>query len=71
MEKTKLSNFCGCGEVPGGAAVAVFGDDEAEPFEAFEVFGDVGQSLLSGATFELGGEKSAKRVDSDFSLLKT
>lgn len=32
-----------------------FGDDEAEPFEAFEVFGDGFELLLCDIACELGG----------------
>jgi hypothetical protein len=46
----------GVGVVPGGEAVALFGDDEAEPFEAFEVFGNGVEFFLGGAAFELGGD---------------
>jgi hypothetical protein len=42
--------------VPVGEAVAGFGDDEAEPFEAFEVFGNGVEFFLGGAAFELGGD---------------
>ncbi len=35
--------------MPVGEAVALFGDDEAEPFEAFEVFGDGVEFFLVGA----------------------
>jgi hypothetical protein len=52
----KLSDFSSVGVVPVGEAVAVFGDDEAEPFEAFEVFGDGVEFLLGGASCELGGD---------------
>lgn len=42
--------------MPVGEAVAVFRDDEAEPFEVFEVFGNVVEFFLGGAAFELGGD---------------
>ena len=34
----------------------VFRNDEAEPFQAFEVFGDRIEFFLGGAAFELGGD---------------
>ena len=42
--------------MPIGEAVAGFGDNEAEPFEAIEVFGNGVEFLLGGAAFELGGD---------------
>ncbi len=41
-----LGGCCCVGGVPGGDAVFGGGDDEAEPFEAFEVFGDGIEFLL-------------------------
>ena len=42
--------------MPGGEAVAGFGDDEVEPFEAIAVFGNGVEFFLGGAAFELGGD---------------
>ena len=42
--------------MPGGEAIAGFGDDETEPFEAFEVFGKGVELVLGGAAFERGGD---------------
>jgi hypothetical protein len=42
--------------VPGGKVVAVCEDDQAEPFQAFEVFGNGVEIFLGGAAFELGGD---------------
>lgn len=42
--------------MPGGEAVTGFGDDQAKPFDAFEVFGDRGEFALSNAAFELVGD---------------
>jgi len=44
-----LGRFGGVGKVPVGEAVALCGDDEAEPFEAFEVGGNGVEFFLGGA----------------------
>ena len=50
-----LCCLCCFGIVPVSNIAFRFVDDEAEPFEAFEVFGDVGKLFLSNFAFELGG----------------
>ena len=42
--------------MPVGEAIARCGDDEAELFEAIEVFGNGVEFFLGGAAFELGGD---------------
>jgi len=42
--------------VPVGNGVFGFGNEEAEPFEAFEIFADGVKFFLGDVVFELGGD---------------